>query len=168
MTLFIQCQIHKIVIFRSVNKRKHTIGRELRKSVPSVVVGLMGALGIRFGEKEEKLSWRWVLLRLRFEVSLPWKHQSFGSVSLSLLSCCWKLNGTVSSTYGQSTQLNMKRDCTSPLHSFVQISTSWRFHGLRFLQTNRLRSILVFCQLQTRKCQFKMTDNTSMWQSQLI
>lgn len=56
MTVFIQCQIHKIVIFRSVNKRKHTIGRELRKSVPSVVLGLMGALGIRFGEKEEKLS----------------------------------------------------------------------------------------------------------------
>lgn len=48
MTVFIQCQIHKIVIFRSVNKRKHIIGRELRKSVSSVVLGLMGAVGIRF------------------------------------------------------------------------------------------------------------------------
>lgn len=173
MTVFIQCQIHKIVIFRSVNKRKHTIGRELRKSVP-LVVGLRELLGYvlerrrkNYPEGEFCCSC-YFLLRLRFEVSRPWKHQSFGSVSPSLLSCCWKLNGTVSSTYGQSTQLNMKRDCTSPLHSFVQISTSWRFHGLRFLQTNRLRSILVFCQLQTRKCQFKMTDNTSMWQSQLI
>lgn len=156
--------IHKIDFFRSINKRKYSTGRELSNSSTSVFLHTCGVFWDASEEKEEKLSSRWgwlLLIFIKVEIwsVTSWKHQSFTLFCplLSLFSCYWKLNRTVSSTYGQSIQLNMKWECTSPLHSFVQTSTSWCFHGLWFLQTNRLRSILVFCQLQAIE-----NDNTQM------
>lgn len=54
MAVFTECQINKIVIFRSINKRKHSIDRELSKSVPSLVLGTCGGSWDTFMQRRTK------------------------------------------------------------------------------------------------------------------